>query len=238
MGSLVDPFENSLLNHWLRNTAVANVGDAAGLQPSAVAGNCYFSGCTAWPGESAAQDTNEASWTGYQRAACARGTSGDFAAASGGVIQLANAKSFGQRTDIGTTTVPYWVLGYASSGAGTPYCWGIFGDATFGVRAFAADDAAADTLLVPAHGLAAGDRIAFFSLESGGALPGGVTEGAVYFVIASGLTTDRFKVSTTLGGSTIDVTSLGSGFAAKLAPLVVTQFTEPLLSTSTMIRLG
>jgi hypothetical protein len=235
---LVTPFENKMLNLWLRNVAAANVGDASGLQPSATAGSLYFAGHTAWPGEApASQQVSEAAYTGYARGACARGAG--FGAASNGVINLAAAVSLGIRTDNGATVViPYWSLGFAASGATEMHAWGVFGDATFGARAFMCDDATADTILVPAHGLVADDRIAFFDIESGGALPGGVTEGTVYWVRSTGLTTDRFTVSATQGGASIAISSLGSGIATKVVPLQVNQNTDPQLSTATLIRLS
>lgn len=45
------------------NTDWANIGDAAGLQNSAVAGNFYLSLHTASPGETGNQTTNEISYT-------------------------------------------------------------------------------------------------------------------------------------------------------------------------------
>lgn len=237
MGMLTTAFENSILNLWLRNVGIANVGDVTGLPPSATAGSVYFAGATAYPGEAAAQNTNEATYTGYARAAVTRGSG--FSAASNGVINLAAAASLGIRTDNGATVViPYWTMGFASSGAGTCYCWGAFGDATFGARAFVCDDATADTLLIPSHGLVADDRIAFFDIESGGALPGGITEGTIYFVRSAGLTTDRVTVSATQGGASIAISSLGSGIAVKIVPLQVNQNTDPQLSTATLIRLS
>lgn len=59
------------------------------------------------------------------------------------------------------------------------------------------------------HGLVAGDRIQV--QNSGGALPTGMSAATDYFVIASGLTTNDFKVSATFGGSTINITSDGTG---------------------------
>lgn len=66
--------------------------------------------------------------------------------------------------------------------------------------------AATDVFAATAHGLAAGDKVRFRVLT--GAT--GVTADQVYYVIASGLTANAFKVSATLGGSTIDVTADGS----------------------------
>jgi len=87
-------------------------------------------------------------------------------------------------------------------------------------KPFVCTDTASDLIRSPAHGLSAGDRVAF-SAEFAGTLPAGVSAGTLYFVIASGLTTDDFKVSTTSGGSAVDLTAAGSGIFYKVIPQVV-----------------
>jgi hypothetical protein len=64
-----------------------------------------------------------------------------------------------------------------------------------------------------AHGLIAGSRVRF---KSNMALPAPLVAGTDYYVIASGLTADVFKVSATVGGSEIDITQVAYG-----APRVV-----------------
>src|SRR4051812_20324338 len=132
MGMLVDAAENSLLNLLFRNVDYTGVGDAGGLRGSVTAGSLFISGSTAWPGESAAQNTNEPSYAGYARASVARST-GAWSAPSGGTLSPAAAISLGTKTDVGTVTIPFWILGQSSSGAGTAIAWGVFGNATFGV---------------------------------------------------------------------------------------------------------
>jgi hypothetical protein len=75
--------------------------------------------------------------------------------------------------------------------------------------------AATDLFTADNHGLAAGDPVV---LEKTGALTIGTgdAEETVYYVIASGLTSDTFKLSATSGGSTIDVTVDGTGFVKKM----------------------
>lgn len=68
--------------------------------------------------------------------------------------------------------------------------------------------AATDLFTLANHGFVAGDTVRF---RSDTTLPAGVTANTTYFVIASGLTTNAFKVSATLGGATIDVTDTGTG---------------------------
>lgn len=59
-----------------------------------------------------------------------------------------------------------------------------------------------------AHGLVAGDRITF---NTTGALPTGITAGTVYFVIATNLTADTFRISATNGGAAINTSGSQSG---------------------------
>jgi hypothetical protein len=56
------------------------------------------------------------------------------------------------------------------------------------------------------HGLVAGDSVYFTSVTSTN-----LTAFTRYYVIASGLTTSKFKVSTTLNGTQFDITDAGSG---------------------------
>lgn len=58
------------------------------------------------------------------------------------------------------------------------------------------------------HGLSAGDKI---KLTTTGALPTGLAVGTAYYVIATGLTSSTFRVSTTAGGSAVNTSSAGSG---------------------------
>ena len=68
-------------------------------------------------------------------------------------------------------------------------------------------DIATDTLTSNSHAFSDGDRVRVAS--TGGANPGGLIAGTVYFVVGS--TTNTFQLSETLGGSAVDVTDTGSG---------------------------
>ncbi len=59
-----------------------------------------------------------------------------------------------------------------------------------------------------AHGFVAGNQVTFGTT---GTLPATLAIVTPYYVIASGLTADVFKVSTTLGGSELDITDTGTG---------------------------
>lgn len=66
--------------------------------------------------------------------------------------------------------------------------------------------ASTDLFTSTAHGMIAGNPLTF-----GTGAPAGITVGTTYYVIATGLTTDAFKVSATVGGSALDVTADGGG---------------------------
>lgn len=80
-----------------------------------------------------------------------------------------------------------------------------------------AGDVTANTIQSEAHGLSADNRVVFWP-GSGSGLPAGLTVGTVYWVIATGLTADVFSVSTTQGGSAVDITDEGGGLVQKCVP--------------------
>lgn len=109
-------FENELLDLIFLNEAVANIGDASGLQPSATAGSLYLSLHTSDPGEAGDQTTNEIAYTGYARVAVARSSSG-FTVTDNSVV-LAGDEDFPKMTGGAGGTVTHFGVGTASSGAG------------------------------------------------------------------------------------------------------------------------
>lgn len=113
-----DAFENGLLLLIFNNTALALIGDAAGLQPSAAPGNLYVALHTSDPGETGDQTTNEGSYTGYARVAVVRSSAG-WTISGTAPSQAANAAivSFPQCTGL-TMTATHFSVGTALSGAG------------------------------------------------------------------------------------------------------------------------
>jgi hypothetical protein len=87
-------------------------------------------------------------------------------------------------------------------------------------KIFVADDVAGNLIRSPAHGLAADARVAL-DAEIAGSLPGGTNNTTLYWVLASGLTADAFKVSATQAGAEIDITSVGSGLLHVVTPQVI-----------------
>lgn len=85
------------------------------------------------------------------------------------------------------------------------------------LRGAATVDAATDLFLSKAHGVTTDDRV-FFSTVAGDAIPTGVSITTLYFVLAAGLTTDAFSVSTTSGGGALNVTVSGEVSWFKTVP--------------------
>ena len=108
-------FENSLLKLIFNATAIANLADNAASSPLT---NLYVSLHTADPGEAGDQSTSEATYTGYARIAVAR-TSGGWTVTANSVSPVANI-DFGACT-AGSSTVTYFGVGTASTGAGILY---------------------------------------------------------------------------------------------------------------------
>lgn len=113
--SASNTFENDLLKLILQNIAIALIGDASGLQPSAVAGSLYVSLHTADPGEAGDQTSNESAYTSYARVAVARSAAGWTV--TGNAAENTAAITFPQCTG-GSSTVTHFGIGTASSGAG------------------------------------------------------------------------------------------------------------------------
>jgi hypothetical protein len=70
-------------------------------------------------------------------------------------------------------------------------------------------DVSTDLFSSVAHGLAAGDQVTFNATD--GTLPTGLAANTTYFVISSGLTADAFQVSSTAGGSALDMSGSATG---------------------------
>ena len=113
--SATNAFENALLQLYFNNVDHANIGDAAGLQNSAAAGNFFVSLHTADPGETGDQTTSEATYGSYARVSVAR--SGAGWTVSGSNVSNAAAITFPAAAS-GSNTITHFGIGSASSGAG------------------------------------------------------------------------------------------------------------------------
>lgn len=108
--SKIDAFETALLAHIFQNAALPNVGDAAGLLPSAAAGNLYLSLLTADPTETGT--VSEANYTGYARVPIARSAAGWDV--TNNVASNVSTLTFGTCT-AGTSTVTFFGIHTAAT---------------------------------------------------------------------------------------------------------------------------
>ena len=113
--SMTNAAEAALLDLLFLNVDWANIGDAAGLQNSAVAGSFYISLHTADPGEAGNQSTNEVAYTSYARVAVAR-TAGGWTRTVSSVANTALVQ-FPQATG-GSAVATHFGIGTDLSGAG------------------------------------------------------------------------------------------------------------------------
>lgn len=145
----------------------------------------------------------------------------DWNAASGsGPASTSNAQDLAFPTptaDWAPISTPVVAFGaFDAASGGNLLWWDWLGN--YPRKPFTADTG--DLITSPGHGYAAGDAVVF-TAEYGGSLPTGLSADTVYFVIASGLTSDAFKVSTTQGGSAVDLTAAGAGMVRKIDRKVI-----------------
>jgi hypothetical protein len=196
MPGLTDAGELAVLDE------IYNAG--AGTFPTA---NAWISLHSADPADTGA---NELTGGGYGRQQV------DFTAAASGTLANVGAITW----SVPAGDVVAWGSWDAST-AGVCYQTGFF-SIVAGLAIVRTADATANDVQSQTHGLAANDRVEFEVIEQL-TVPAGLTAGTLYFVIATGLTTDAFRVSTTQGGAAVDITGNGSAIWRKV---VVTNFSS------------
>ncbi len=124
-----------------------------------------------------------------------------FAAATGRTRTLSADVTF----DIPATTVAF--VGFWTNAGSVFRGMMALGGASFSESDYQVD-VTNNRILAEGHGLVNDNRVVFY----GGAVPTGLVEGTIYFVV--GVTAgdpDSFQVSATQGGAAIDITGIGSG---------------------------
>jgi len=104
------------------------------------------------------------------------------------------------------TTVGWWGGFDASTAGNFLFMQALGGQSYKPASVETATDLTNNDIFSDAHGYVADNRVVFWS-ASGIALPTGLTTGTIYWVISTGLATDSFRVSTTQGGSAVDITT-------------------------------
>jgi len=223
-------FEAGLIRHIFLNEAITLIGDAAGLLPSALAGDLFLGLCLVSPGEAGDQTTNECTYPAYARRPVPRSALGWTVV--GNQVTLFADVDFPMRVDGGAAEeILFFTVGTDLAGAGKVL---YFGPLVKTNLAYACTgDAAADTILAPGTAYAVNDRVVFFPVAES-ALPGNVTDGLVLYIkTAPGA--GVYTLSATLGGGLFDISSNGAAIVQKLSPITIAENTTPRLTTGTKI---
>ena len=109
-------FENDLLLLLFNNTAIADIGDVAGLRATTTAGTFWVSLHTADPGEAGTAVTSETAYTGYARVSIARSGAG-FVVTANSVSPAANV-DFAECTASPGAAITHFGVVNTASGAG------------------------------------------------------------------------------------------------------------------------
>jgi hypothetical protein len=159
---------------------------------------------SAFPGTSGANEISGGSPTAYTGKAVTWGSASD------GVRTQTGGATF----DIPPSTTVKYVSGADAATAGNFYAVWPLGGADKEMQV----DVTNNLILSEGHGFAAGDRVVFLGL--GGTMPPPLVEGTEYFVLAAGLTADKFAISATSGGTAITLTGKGDTRAvvSKIVP--------------------
>lgn len=211
--------ENNVAKIIYNATAWANIADNAAASPNTT---FFIALHTADPGEAGTQSTSEASYTGYARVSINRASGAGGLTVTNNVVTNTSAVTFAQCT-AGSASITHVSLGMLTSGAGI-----IINKAPAGPinTQYEFTALANDNIIAPISAFAVDDRVSFYPLEGvQNSLPGGVTEGTVYFVKTAAGTT--ITVSTTSGGATLDITTDGSGIVWKHSILAISAGITP-----------
>lgn len=104
----------------------------------------------------------------------------------------------------GTTVVSYGFWSALTSG--TYYGHALIGSTLAGFGSVDSSGVTSNNIQSAAHGLSNGNRVAVYNVHAE-SLPTGLAEGTLYWVV--GVATNTFQVSTTEGGSAVDISGQG-----------------------------
>jgi hypothetical protein len=213
--SMGNAYETALLTLEFNNTNLATIGDATGLRGSSTAGSFYIGLHTADVGEAGDATTNEATFTGYARVPVARSSGGWTI--SGNSVSNAAAITFSQNTG-SDQTVTHSSISAGTDGTGSEVVVRYGPLVASGATWLPFSAKTDDTITIPGNPFSVDDRIVLAAAYDG-TLPTGITQGTVYWVKTS--SGNDITISTTQGGSTLDITAVGSGVCIKAKPLAV-----------------
>ena len=113
-----DTFENDWMLLLFNNTAIANIGDVAGLRATTTAGTFWVSLHTADPGDTGTTITSETAYTGYARQSVNRASgAGGFTVTANSVSPTTNV-DFPECTAVPGAAITHFGIVNTVSGAG------------------------------------------------------------------------------------------------------------------------
>jgi hypothetical protein len=206
---------DKILNHAYRNVAWTS--------PTAV-----YAGLLTAVTNAEAGTVTETAYGGYARQAITFGAPG--------------AGTPGRKIDAGVLTYP----AKSDAGSVTVIAFGCYDALTVGnltdviylfdgspLAALVRDaDVANNDILSPTHGLVADTQVRVEQFPGSPTLPPPLAEDTTYWVIATGLTADIYRLSATQGGAAIDITDEGRMLVHRLAPVIINQNDAPTFAAN------
>jgi hypothetical protein len=225
MSSLTTQFVTDLLNHYFTNATHPNIG--GGIPASSQSGNLYVALHSSAPTDGGYQSTGELSYDNYQRVAVPRSSAGF--SVSGKNVSPAAGVTF-PKCGTGTATAYFWSIGTDGNKANQGYLI-LRGAIGLAPSPFVAGSGA--PINCPNAAFAVNDPVVFWQYEDS-ALPGGIVEGTVYWVLT--VVSGTFTISASQGGAAVSITSAGQGTCQKLTPLNISANVTPKLDATTIIK--
>lgn len=121
-GSKKDSFETSILALVFQNVAIQGIGNAAGLQPSSVAGNLFIALYTVAPTDSS--PGTECNYTGYARKEVPRASGAGGWTVSGNNAYNTSTITFPTCTGGNNTAVAFGICKAGTAGVDDAIYWG------------------------------------------------------------------------------------------------------------------
>jgi hypothetical protein len=171
----------------------------------------------------------EAAYTGYgTRPAITWDSTEDTSPAGGRQVKNSGAISFPVNTGANEDQIAWGI--WSAATAGTLHAIGLLDTDQPIVGVGNVDD----TIDAYAHGLSTDQRV-YVMAAPGMLLPAGLSENVAYFVLASGLTADVFKLSTTSAGSAVNVTVGGAALFIPYTARTVATGATPQIADDAII---
>lgn len=182
---------------------------------------------TAVAGQEAGSVT-ETTYGSYARQAITFGAPG---AGTPGRLSQASSLTFPAKSDAGSVTIiAVGVFDAVSAGNMTDVIYLYDGSP---LAALLRDsEVAADDILSPTHGLVLDTQVRLEQFPGLPTLPPPFAEDTTYWVIATGLTVDVFRLSASQGGAAVNITDEGRMLVHRVAPVLVNQNDAPTFAAN------